>query len=108
MLKRIYIAGPYTHGDVAVNVRTAMQAGDAIIDAGHSPFVPHLYHFMHMQQPHSYSVWTELDLAWVEACHAMFRIEGKSFGADAEVAYAEKLGIPVFTDISSLIGWLKV
>lgn len=106
-MKRVYIAGPYTHGDVAVNVRTAMEAGNAVIEAGHSPFVPHLSHFMHMHQPQGYRVWTELDLAWVEVCHAIFRIEGRSPGADAEVAYAEKLGIPVFTDINSLLGWLK-
>lgn len=106
-MMRIYIAGPYTHGDVAVNVRTAMEAGDAIINAGHSPFVPHLYHFMHMHRPHAYNVWAELDMSWIEACHAMFRIDGKSDGADAEVAYAEQLGLPVFTDISALLGWLK-
>ena len=106
-MKRIYVAGPYTHGDVAVNVRTAMEAGNFIVEAGHSPFVPHLYHFMHMHQPHVYEIWTALDLAWVEACHAVFRIEGHSSGADAEADYAKKLGIPVFTDINALLGWLK-
>ena len=106
-MKRIYIAGPYTHGDVAVNVRNAMDAGNEVVKAGHSPFVPHLFHFMHMQHPHGYRTWTELDLAWVEACHALFRIEGRSTGADAEVEYAEKLGIPVFTSMADLLEWMK-
>lgn len=106
-MKRIYVAGTYSGGDVALNVRKAMEAGTQIINAGHSPFVPHLYHFMHMQQPHAYNVWIEIDLVWVQVCHALLRIEGESSGADAEVTYAKALGIPVFTDVASLIGWLN-
>lgn len=106
-MKRIYVAGHYTHGDVAVNVRNAMEAGTRIIEAGHSPFIPHLYHFVHMQKPQAYSVWITLDLAWVEVCHALLRLPGDSPGADGEVAYAKQLGIPVFTDMSELLEWLK-
>lgn len=106
-MKRVYIAGPYTKGDVAVNVRNAMEAGTRVIEAGHSPFIPHLYHFVHMQQPQVYTVWTNLDLAWVEACHALYRLPGESAGADDEVDYALKLGIPVFKYMSELMEWLR-
>lgn len=38
---RVYIAGPYTKGDVVENVRAAVFAGDEVFEAGHSPYVPH-------------------------------------------------------------------
>ena len=42
-----------------------------------------------------------------QACNGqprVVRIQGPSGGADKEVALAEKLGIPVFTDIEALDG----
>jgi hypothetical protein len=106
-MKRIYVAGPYTHGDVAVNVRNAMAAGTAIIQAGHAPYVPHLSHFMHLQEPQSYDTWITMDLAWVEACDYLLRLNGHSPGADGEVAYARELGKTIFYDLNALLGALK-
>ena len=51
MIARIYIAGPYTNGDVAVNVRTAYEAANQLADLGFAPFVPHATHFWHMLFP---------------------------------------------------------
>jgi hypothetical protein len=102
-VKRIYVAGPYTKGDVAVNVRTAVRAGIEIIKAGHAPFVPHLCHFMHYLEPHHYEIWMAQDFEWVRACHALLRLPGESSGADREVALAEALGIPVYRDMSELL-----
>lgn len=45
MIARVYVAGPYTNGDVAVNVRTAYEAADRLADLGFAPFVPHSTHF---------------------------------------------------------------
>jgi hypothetical protein len=48
MIARIYVAGPYTKGDVAVNVRNAFEAANRLADVGFAPFVPHATHFWHM------------------------------------------------------------
>lgn len=93
----IYIAGPYTQGDVAVNVKTAMDAADALIAVGHAVFCPHLSHFLHLNQPRPYEVWLRHDLAWLPACHWLVRLPGESPGAEREVAEARRLGIRVLT-----------
>ena len=92
---RIYVAGPYTTGDVAMNVRKALDIVNYIADRGLVPFWPHHSHFWHLIHPHPYEFWMELDFAWLPLCHAMVRIGGESSGADREVQYAYELGIPV-------------
>lgn len=106
-MKRVYVAGPYTQGDVAVNVRAAMCAGTMILDLGHAPYIPHLMHFVHMIYPKPYEVWMKLDAHWINYCDAMLRLPGESVGADREVGFAKALGIPVFESIEALEKWLK-
>lgn len=102
-MKRIYVAGPYTKGDVAVNVKNAMEAGLDIIKAGHAPYVPHLSHFLHMQEPQPYGTWMAIDLAWIDACDYFLRLPGESEGADQELFHATFRDIPIFTDIKLLL-----
>jgi hypothetical protein len=102
-MKRVYIAGPYTQGDVAVNVRSAYVAASRLADEGHAPFVPHHTHFWHMMFPRPYEEWLRLDLAFLPCCDAVLRLPGPSSGADGEVAHAKTLGIPVYTDIEVLL-----
>ena len=94
---RVYIAGPYTKGDVAENVREAINTGDIIALEGHTVFIPHLNHFWHMIHLHSYEFWIKQDEDWLKCCDALVRLPGESIGADIEVKLAERLGIPVFT-----------
>ncbi len=96
---KVYVAGPYTLGDVAVNVRNAIMAGVQLLDAGHQPFIPHLYHFVHMHQPFLYEVWTACDNAFLPDCDALIRLAGESSGSDAEVELAERLNIPVYPSV---------
>jgi len=98
---RVYVAGPYTKGDVAVNVRTAMEAGIVLLEAGHAPYVPHLTHFLHLHKPQPYTTWTGLDNAYLPYCEALIRLPGESGGADDEVVLAHKLSIPVFHGLYS-------
>lgn len=93
---KIYVAGPYSKGDVAVNVREAILAGDGLRALGHTPFIPHLTHLWHMVRPHEIDFWYKYDLEWLELCDAVFRLPGESTGADREVARALELGLPVF------------
>jgi hypothetical protein len=101
--KKIYIAGPYTKGDVAVNVKNAMDAANELINAGHYPFCPHLSHFLHMNNPQPYQVWIDLDLVFLPDCDALLRLEGDSAGADGEVRKANELGMPVYYSIEEFL-----
>jgi hypothetical protein len=96
---RVYVAGPYTKGDVVINVRKAIEAADQLAALGHYPFIPHLSHFWHLVAPHKYLFWIEQDLAWLNKCDALLRLPGESKGADLEVATARKLGLKVYTSI---------
>lgn len=103
MLQRIYVAGPYTKGDVVVNVRAAVLAGNQLRDLGFTPFIPHLSHLWHTISPRPYEYWLAMDLEWLDACHALLRLPGESKGADMEVTYCLKNGIAVFHDINALL-----
>lgn len=98
----IYVAGPYTQGDVAVNVRNAFEAANELADRGFAPFVPHGTHFWHMMFPRPYEFWLELDNQFLPFCHAVLRLPGPSSGADKEVQLAQQLKIPVFENIDDL------
>jgi hypothetical protein len=102
----VYVAGPYSKGDVGANVRRAYEAARALADAGLAAFVPHHTHFWHLLFPRPYEDWLDLDLAFLPCCDAVLRLPGASTGADNEVTRAESLGIPVFTDLDALIAAL--
>ena len=102
MVAKVYIAGPYTKGDVALNVRKAYEAANQLADLGFAPFVPHATHFWHMIFPRPYEFWLELDKEFLPFCDALLRLPGPSNGADGEVEFARKLNIPVFTGIDQL------
>ena len=96
---RIYVAGPYTKGDVAVNVRKAIEVATELLELGHTPFVPHLTHFWHLVSPQDYEVWTELDMAWLALCEAVLRLPGESEGADKECEWALANGLTIYMDV---------
>jgi hypothetical protein len=100
---RVYIASPYTKGDVAVNVKMQIDTANILMDYGFAPFVPLYFHFQHMAHPRPYNEWTELDMVWVQVCHVLLRIGGESSGADKEVELAMELQIPVFYSIEQLL-----
>jgi hypothetical protein len=95
-MKKIYIAGPYTKGDVAVNVHEAIDAGDYLSRFGWDPIIPHLTHFWHLLFPHPIEFWYEYDIRRLRECDALLRLEGDSVGADKEVEIALQMGIPVY------------
>ena len=100
---KVYIASPYTIGDVAVNVKRQLDCADELMNLGFAPFAPLYSHFQHMAHPRPYTDWIKVDLEWVASCHCLLRLEGESTGADGEVAHAEKLGIPVFYSIEEIL-----
>ena len=106
-LKKVYVASPYTKGDVAVNVREAILAGNALADLGYAPFIPVLTHFWHLVCPRPYEFWCELDNQFLPHCDAILRVPGESVGADREVALAKSLGIPDFHSVGELHQYFK-
>lgn len=97
---RIYVAGPYTQGTFAANMRAAIDAADRLLKAGHAPFVPHTMTFAwDVVHPNSYETWLDLCMAWVTQCEGLLRLPGHSPGADKEVLLAKELKIPVWTSI---------
>lgn len=95
---RVYIAGPYSKGDTAMNVRTAIMAASGLMDRGFAPFVPHLTHLWHMVSPRPYEDWMKLDSQFLPCCDILLRLPGESPGADAEVGVAQEMDIPVYFD----------
>ncbi len=106
--RRIFVSGPYTLGDVAVNVRRAMDWADILIDRGYVPYVPHLSHFMHINNPRTYEEWIRIDNAWLLICDGVLRIQGESAGADNETFLAVKNGIPVFQSVTEMDNYWRV
>lgn len=99
---KVYIASPYTLGDVAVNVRKQMLIADYLITMGYAPFVPLYSHFQHIFSLRPYEDWIKLDRQWLYQCDCVLRLPGESKGADEEVKYAKSVGISVFYSINEL------
>jgi hypothetical protein len=104
---RIYIAGPYSLGDVAANVRHAIEAGDKVLCWGGVPFIPHLTHLWHMMYPHEHQEWMEYDRQWLVSCMALWRLPGGSDGTEEEVADAKGWMMPVFDQDAQVEEFIK-
>jgi hypothetical protein len=103
MKVKVYIASPYTKGDVAVNVKRQLDMADELMTLGYAPFAPLYSHFQHMAHPRPYQDWIAIDLEWVLACDVVLRLAGDSSGADGEVAFAREQGVPVVFSIPELV-----
>ena len=101
-MRKIYIASPYTKGDVALNVKRQLDYADTLLDMGFVPCVPLYSHFQHMVHPRPYEDWIKLDLEWIAVCDGLLRLEGESAGADREVIHAKSLDIPVFHSLEEM------
>jgi len=99
---RVYIASPYTLGDPVVNVRTSLQAANALMELGYHPYAPLLSHFQHFLHPRPYEDWMRLDLAYLAVCQAVLRLPGRSKGAERECRLARFLKIPIYASIAEL------
>jgi hypothetical protein len=108
----VYIAGPYTHPDPVLNTRNACLFADELAAAGAAVIVPHLSLLWHAISPAPVETWYARDLDVLAHCHAVAWLPGESTGADAEVAFAQERGIPVYStghDVSkrALLAFIK-
>ncbi len=123
-MKRVYLAGPISKGDLAHNINQASEAFARLALAGLSPLCPqwsafsggaHWSHFGDVVRVEgvatatgcglSHADWLRVDLLWVAVCDAVLRLPGESVGAEQETAFAKMNGIPVFTDERELLMW---
>lgn len=104
---KVYIASPYTIGDVAVNVKRQLDCANELIELGFCPFAPLYSHFQHMAHPQPYDTWVKLDVEWVQVCDCLLRLDGESKGADGEVKHALEYSKPVFYSVSELVEHYK-
>ena len=100
---KVYVAGPYTVGDIACNVAKNIRIGDKLLKLGYTPFVPLLTHFWHILYPNHYDVWMDYDEKWVLSCDVLLRTPGESSGADKEVKLAIAHNIPVVYSVAELL-----
>ena len=103
----VYVAGPYSQGDQAQNVRRAIDAAEKLLSLGITPFIPHLTHFWHIIYEHDWETWLTIDEEILKRCDYVLRIPGESSGADRECNLANYKKIPVFFDMDSLMNHLN-
>lgn len=97
----VYVAGPLTSsGTVWGNVRRALLIADALLFKGHVPFVPHLNATWAQStaagEARPETEWLQYDFAVLSRCDSLYRIPGKSRGADLEVGLARVLGLRIY------------
>ncbi len=95
LMKLIYIASPYTIGNMASNVRTQLEAAHCLLDLGHCPHAPLLNHYLDIHRQRPEEDWMAMDFAIIYRCDILLRLPGQSRGADREVAFASDHRIPV-------------
>lgn len=112
----VYIASPYTKGDMALNVRYQMEIWDKLYGEGHVlPVAPLWSHFQHLTFPRGYEEWLRYCLQTIpryDACFARDAEYGplnyemtESSGRAREISWFQELGKPVFADFASLYDW---
>lgn len=99
-MKNVYVAGRYrgkSEYEVTQNIRAAEDVGVALLRAGHVPWIPHKA-FAYLGGAADDSVFLNADLWLMRKCDAVVVVPGweTSSGTKAEIAEAEKRGIPVF------------
>ena len=99
----VYVSGPLTTGDLCENTNAAIIAATKLLDAGMTPFVPHLSVLWSVVAQRPYETWMRMDLDWVIRCDILLRLPGESKGADREVDCARQWGRTVYYDVDELV-----
>ena len=102
-MKWVYITGPYTLGDPVENIQAMVYLAERVKDNGYMPIVPLLNHLWHLVSPHTREFFTEMRMGLLERCDAIYRMDGESKGADAEVLRMQEMEKPVFHSMRQLV-----
>ena len=103
---RICIIGKYGSHELPresreANVIKAIEAARALIIKGHSPFCPHLSHWVHEGWGWEGSTperWYKIDNDWLSCAEGIYALANwtDSLGATNEHKLAQSLGIPIY------------
>ena len=117
MVKKAYIASPYTQGDKLQLVQVQIQAWHILRDKGFYPIAPLLSHYFNEYRERAHGEWIKYDLETIAMCDMVIRLRIKnengkeipSSGADMETAEATRLGLEYyeFGSIEDLEKWVK-
>jgi hypothetical protein len=113
----VYIASPYTKGDVAINTYFQCKVFDELLTDGRVlPVAPLWSHFQHTVFPRPYQDWIQYDQEMLRLYDCCLRLDAtldrlnyvqhESSGADAEVKTFKAMGKPVFFSIEELYTWV--
>ena len=113
----VYLASPYTKGDVAMNTHFQCKIFHELLSDGKVlPVAPLWSHFQHLLFPRPYEDWIAYDQSMLRLYDCCLRLtadlpdpaykQDESSGADAEVDSFRKLGKPVFFSIDELYDWV--
>ena len=108
---RVYVAGPYRgdgkQGTVEKNIYQARIMATKVARAGLFPITPHLntdlFDFEDGLMDREPEFWLDNYKDLVLDCDALIVIPGESSGTRAEVAAAQKHGIPVYFTLNELL-----
>ena len=114
----VYIASPYTKGDVAMNTHFQCKVFDQLLTDGKVfPVAPLWSHFQHTVFPRPYKDWIAYDQAMLKLYDCCLRLsaelpefnykEDESSGADGEVKIFNEMDKPVFYSINELYKWVQ-
>ena len=113
----VYIASPYTKGDVAMNTHFQCKVFDMLLSDGKVwPIAPLWSHFQHTVFPRPYQDWIVYDQALLHLYDACLRLtaelpgvsyqQHESSGADKEVQTFQSMEKRVFYSIEELYRWV--
>ena len=119
-MKYIYIAGPYSgiHHDyrsffeIDRNIMRAMEAADALCNAGVGFFCPHSHsaHFETIAPEVPSEYWKALDMHFMDDCDGILMLPNweSSSGSKREKDIMEQNEKPVFYDVQDAIEWAQL
>lgn len=108
-MKIVYVAGPYfasTYDGIGHNIARAEQEAIWLWNNGYAAFCPHLNTAHFEVKAHApESAYRGFDLRMLASCDALLVCEGweNSSGTKAEIAEAQRLGIPVYYSREELL-----
>jgi hypothetical protein len=101
-MKRVYIAGPYSGGDIITilhNIRQGIQKASILMREGYAVFCPFLDFLIALMPGETISkeIYQVNSMEWVECCDVMYVLPGweNSEGTKREIAKAKGLGMPI-------------
>jgi len=109
----VYVSGTITNGGKDTSRKgmlkwtlKAIGVGYTLLQKGFNPYIPHLDWLFGWHKRAKKTTWDQYlnwDLAWIRRCDCVYRIRGKSEGADLECRFAKRMRKPIFYSIKELV-----